>query len=125
DARLHAAGERLGTPVDRVEDYASVQWQTAEGASVRMACSWRLPAGCDAVIGAAFHGTGGGAALRNINGSFYDFQVERYDGTAATVLASPPDAWGGRALVDWAARLASDGRYDPSADHLLEVAQVV
>ena len=125
DARLHAGGERLGTPVDRVEDYATVQWQTADGASVRMACSWRLPAGCDAVIGAAFHGTGGGAALRNINGSFYDFQVERYDGTATTVLASPPDAWGGRALVDWAARLAADGRYDPSADHLLEVAQVV
>ncbi|MCE7031718.1 Gfo/Idh/MocA family oxidoreductase [Lysobacter sp. GX 14042] len=125
DAQLYAAGRPLQAPVDRVEDYASVQWRLDGGASVRMACSWRLPAGCDAVIGASFYGTGGGAALRNVGGSFYDFNVERFDGTSSTPVASPPDAWGGRALVDWTRRLAAGGRYDPAAGHLLDVARLV
>ena len=64
---------------------------------MQLACSWRLHAGCDAMISAAFHGTHGGAALRNVNGSFYDFVAERYRGTGRETLASPPDEWGGRA----------------------------
>ncbi|MFC7608263.1 hypothetical protein [Teichococcus aestuarii] len=56
------------------------------------------------MISAAFYGTEGGAALRNVNGSFYDFTAERYRGTAREVLAAPPDAWGGRAAADWARR---------------------
>ena len=48
---------------------------------MQLACSWRLPAGRDAVIEAAFYGTGGGAALRNVDGSFYDFGAERFEGT--------------------------------------------
>lgn len=125
DAQLYAGGRPLGASAGAVEDYASVQWRLDSGASVRMACSWRLPAGRDAVIGAAFYGTRGGAALQNVDGSFYDFNVELFQGTSRTTVASPPDAWGGRALVDWSRRLAEGGRYDPAADHLLDVARLV
>ena len=73
------------------------------GARVRLACSWNLAAGCDAVIEATFYGTRGGAALRNVDGSFYDFVAERYRRHARDArCAEPPDAWGGRAAVDWA-----------------------
>ncbi|HVJ39418.1 MAG TPA: Gfo/Idh/MocA family oxidoreductase, partial [Stenotrophomonas sp.] len=72
-AALFAQGQRLQLPADRVEDYAVAQWRLDSGAQVRLACSWRLPAGCEAVIQAAFYGTGGGAALSNVGGSFYDF----------------------------------------------------
>jgi predicted dehydrogenase len=124
-ADLYAQGRRLLMPPGEVEDYAVAQWRMDNGASVRMACSWRLPAGRDAVIEAAFYGTRGGAAIRNVDGSFYDFTVERFDGTARTSLARPPDAWGGRTLVAWADRLRDDAHFDPAALQWLQVARTV
>ncbi|HZF74229.1 MAG TPA: Gfo/Idh/MocA family oxidoreductase [Acetobacteraceae bacterium] len=123
-AHLHAGGAPLGAG-DAVEDHAVATLALEGGAVVRLACSWRLPAGCDAVIGAEFYGTGGGAALRNRGGSFYDFTAERFRGTAREVLAEPPDAWGGRAAADWAARLAAGGRFDPEAERLVALSAVL
>jgi hypothetical protein len=60
-----------------------------------------------------------------VEGSFYDFTVERFEGTHRITLASPPDAWGGRTLVAWAERLRNDGRFDPAAMQLLEVSRTV
>ncbi|WP_159349774.1 Gfo/Idh/MocA family protein [Roseomonas harenae] len=122
---LFAGGEPLGARTDRVEDYAVATIELETGAVVRLACSWNLHAGCDAVISAEFHGTAGGAALRNVNGSFYDFTAERFRGTARETLALPPDEWGGRAAADWAARLAGGARYDPATEQLTEVAAVL
>ncbi len=124
-ASLHANGRRLRRPAAAIEDYASAQWRLDNGASVRMTCSWRLPAGRDAVIEAAFYGTRGGAALRNVGGSFYDFTVDRFDGTSSERLAGPPDAWGGRMLLQWARQLAEGGRFDPAAMQLIDVARTV
>lgn len=124
-AKLFAGGEPLATRADRVEDYALATLGLETGAAVQLACSWRLQAGCDATISAAFYGTEGGAALRNVRGSFYDFTAERYRGTARETLSLPPDEWGGRAAADWAARLAAGGRYDPAAERLVDVARVL
>ena len=124
-ARLHAGGEPLGHRTDRVEDYAVAMLGLGTGTSVQLACSWRLQAGCDAIIGAAFYGTQGGVSLRNVNGSFYDFTAERYRGTARETLAAPPDAWGGRAAADWAMRLAAGERFDPASERLVDVARVL
>lgn len=125
ESRLFAGGEPLGARPNRVEDYATATLDLATGATVRLACSWRLQAGCDAVISTAFYGTEGGAALKNVGGSFYDFTAERYRGTARETLASPPDAWGGRAAADWATKLATGARFDPTAERLVEVSQVL
>ncbi len=122
---LLAGGEPLGPRPDRVEDYAVATLELEGGAVVRLACSWRLQAGRDAVISATFYGTEGGAALRNVGGSFYDFTAERYRGTTRETLAAPPDAWGGRAAAHWAARLAAGQRFDPAAERLVEVARVL
>lgn len=124
-SRLFAGGEPLGTASERVEDYAVARFDLADGAAVQLACSWRLPAGQDAVIGASFYGTGGGLALRNVGGSFYDFVAEQFRGTAREILAEPPDEWGGRAAVDWATRLAAGERFDPAAERLVHVAEVL
>jgi predicted dehydrogenase len=124
-SKLFSGGEPLAGRTDRVEDYAVATLELASGAAVRLACSWRLQAGCDAIIEASFYGTGGGAALKNVGGSFYDFSAERYRGTARETLASPPDAWGGRAAADWAERLASDQRFDPAAERLVDAARVL
>jgi predicted dehydrogenase len=124
-ARLFAGGEPLGGRPDRVEDYAVATLDLGTGAVVQLACSWRLQAGRDAIISAAFYGTEGGAALHNVNGSFYDFTAERYRGTATETLSTPPDAWGGRAAAEWATRLAAGMRFDAGADRLVTVAQVI
>ena len=119
---LFTAGE---PPAGRVEDYAVATLELATGTVVRLACSWRLHAGCDAIISAAFHGTMGGAAFHNVDGSFYDFTAERYRGTACESLAAPPDDWGGLAAADWAQRLAAGERFDPAAERLVDVARVL
>jgi predicted dehydrogenase len=124
-SRLFAGGQPLAPRPHEVEDYAVVRLDLEGGVTVQLACSWRLPAGRDAVIGAAFYGTVGGAALRNVDGSFYDFVAERYHGTARETLAEPPDAWGGRAIVAWAQRLARGERFDPEAEQLVQVAEVL
>jgi predicted dehydrogenase len=124
-AKLHAGGAPLAGRTDRVEDYAVATVGLETGTAVQLACSWRLQAGCDAIISAAFYGTQGGAALRNVNGSFYDFTAERYRGTAREALSTPPDAWGGRAAADWAARLAAGERFDPVSERLVDVARVL
>ena len=125
DGRLFAGGEPLADPAKQVEDYAAASIQLRGGPLVRLACSWRLPAGQDAVIAADFYGTGGGAALRNVGGSFYDFTAERFHGTSRERLATPPDEWGGRAAVDWARRLAAGERFDPASERLVEVSAVL
>ncbi len=125
DARLFAGGEPLGGEPARVEDYAVARLDLAGGASARIACSWNLSAGQEAVISATFYGTDGGVEMRNVDGSFYDFRADRFHGTSREPLVHPPDAWGGRAAVDWARRLAAGEGFDPEARRLVEVATVL
>lgn len=125
-SRLFAGGAPLsGAAEPRVEDFAVAELWLESGTVVRLACSWRLPAGCDAVIEATFYGTRGGASYRNVGGSFYDFSAELYRGTTREVLAAPPDAWGGRAAVTWAEALAGGSGFDPEVEGLIEVARTL
>jgi predicted dehydrogenase len=124
-ASLMAGGEALGPHAKLVEDYGVATLRLADGAIVQLACSWRLQAGRDAVISAAFYGTQGGARLHNIDGSFYDFRAEYYRGTARDTLTRPPDSWFGRAAVQWVQQLAAGLAFDPEAERLIDVAQVL
>ena len=121
-AELRKAGAPL--MAGDVEDFGTASFIAGDTA-VRLACSWRLHAGRDAVIEAAFYGTEGGAVLRNIGGSFYDFLAERLTGTCAARLADPPDDWGGRAAAGWATRLAAAPHFDSSAERFLASAEVL
>ena len=123
--KLLSGGNPLRDPRTQVEDYAVANVELDTGCTIQLACSWRLQAGADAVISASFYGTEGGAAIRNVGGSFYDFTAERYRGTQREMIAMPPDEWGGRAAADWATRLAAGERFDPAADRLVEVAAVL
>jgi predicted dehydrogenase len=124
-ADLFAAGERLEPDPGRVEDLALAQVSLRDGRALRIACSWWLPAGRDAVIEASFYGTRRALSVRNVNGSFYDFEAVLVDGRTEQRLAEPPDRWGGRALVAWARQLSSGGGFDPEVERLLEVAELI
>jgi predicted dehydrogenase len=124
-SRLFAHGKRVRGAYPHTEDYAVAQLDLETGATVSLTCSWRLPAGCDAIIGAAFYGTQGGLMLRNVDGSFYDFRTERFRGTSRQTLHEPPDDWGGRAAVAWVRQLALNPQFDPDVTHVLTVAEVL
>ncbi|WP_337268241.1 Gfo/Idh/MocA family protein [Oryzifoliimicrobium ureilyticus] len=119
-------GRLLSSNANDVEDFALATLTLETGAVVRIACSWRLQAGCDAAISADIFGTKGGASFRNRNGSFYDFDAHRFYGTKREVLTEPPDEWGGRAAVDWARKLSQNAtRFDPECENLGKVAKVL
>jgi len=127
-ARLHAGGRPLGSAAaggEAVENWADLTLELPSGLAARLACSWNLPAGRDAVIEARFYGTEGGCAFRNVGGSFYDFVAERYDGTRTERLAEPPDDWGGRAVVAWARALGGGAGFDPGVETAVHVARVL
>jgi predicted dehydrogenase len=124
-ARLLAGAREWDPAGSEVEDYAVGEIVLEGGRIIRVACSWNLPSGCDAVIDATFYGTGASAAFRNVDGSFYDFTAEILRKNGRETIASPPDAWGGRAAVAWTRALARDGRYDPEVERSLTVARVL
>jgi len=107
-----------------VEEVAFAELEIG-GASVRLACSWGLPAGVDCLIEASFYGAEGGVSLRNVDGSFYDIRADRLRGTQRETLASSTEEWGGRAAQDWSQRLARGERFDPEAERLVTVAQLL
>ncbi len=123
-ASIHAGGERTA---DRslAEDHAVADFTLEGGPNVRVACSWRLHAGQDAVISATFRGTKGGASFRNIGGSFYDFRAERFAGTSRSLISEGPEPWGGRAIVAWAERLAQGGGFNEDAAHFVDAARLL
>ncbi|MFL6763037.1 MAG: Gfo/Idh/MocA family protein [Sphingomicrobium sp.] len=121
---VHATALREGRAVRQgeVEDYAVGELRLANGVNVRIACSWNLSAGRDAVIEATCYGTGGGARMWNENGSFFDFSADLLRGRERLHIASPPDDWGGRAAAEWVRKVAAGERFASSTTGLLETA---
>src|SRR5690606_23773486 len=116
DSQLYARGRRLPRGTDVCEDFAKASIALAGGAVLHLDCSWEVSIGRDAMIELTFHGSSGAVSMRNVDGSFFDFAAERYDGTRTTRLAEPPDAWPGRALVEWSNRLGRGERYDAEVE---------
>jgi predicted dehydrogenase len=122
---LYSGGELLSRGAGVTEDYATCELRLETGTTVRIVCSWNRPVGADAVIGAQFHGTQGGALFSNVGGSFYDFRAERFTGTGSETLVEPPDDWGGRAAVAWVERLRRSPGFDSEVEQVLATAQVL
>jgi hypothetical protein len=70
-------------------------------------------------------GTRGGALWRNVDGSFYDFEVQTFRGTNCERLGSPPDDWGPRSLRQWLARLQLDAGFDEAAANYIRSAALI
>lgn len=123
---LFAKGMSLKS--DEVEDYGVAMIETVDGTVINLSCCWNLHVGREADIEIAFYGTEGGAKLRNVDGSFYDFVGERFRGTHTELLSDPQDSqwqWGGLAAIEWVKRLANDEGFDPAAEHYVSLAEVI
>jgi predicted dehydrogenase len=119
-------GERLAG--GGVDDFAGAMIDFGGdlgGAVASLAVSWNAHAGRDCVIRAAAFGTGGGAEFHNVDGSFYDFELARFDGRAGEVVVRESRDWLGRAILDWARRLAESNRFDSEIERSVRVSEVV
>ena len=122
---LLSKGQLLSDPLKQTEDYVSAQFDTSGGTSVRLTCSWNLPAGKDAEIKASFYGTKAAVCFSNVNGSFYDFETVLCRGTSAEVISVPPDDWGGKALINWTRKLEAGNTFDPEIKSYIQVAETI
>jgi predicted dehydrogenase len=125
ESKCYCHGKPLAASPKAVEDFAVASMQLESGTVVRLACSWKLPTIFDAVIAVKFYGTEGGVEFYNESGSFYDFTSVYIRERNRVTLSSPPDRWGGRALIAWAEQLSRSRAYDPECERLLEVARVL
>jgi len=128
DSSLYAHGRLLPKPSRQVEDYAAAKIDTVDETTINLSCSWNLHAGREANIELTFYGTGGGASLRNVNGSFYDFMGERSNGTEKETLNTTADSnwqWGGLATLEWVKQLANSNTFNPQVERLIDVAEVI
>jgi predicted dehydrogenase len=116
-------GRRAGQ--DDIEDQAYAELEQSNGAVVRLTSSWYAQIGCDAVIEATILGTKGGAVWRNVNGSFYDFEIFASRGSQRELLSSGVDDWGPRALAAWSQQLAHDRSFDPAALAIARSAELI
>jgi len=123
---LFANGESLKN--ETVEDYGVATIETVNDTVMNLSCCWNLHVGREADIEIGFYGTEGGAKLRNVDGSFYDFVGERFRGTQTELLSDPQDSnweWGGLATIEWVKRLAAGEGFDQAAEHYVSLAEVI
>ena len=125
-SQLFHKGKVLSKPPTEAEDFAVVTMTTDSGAVISINCSWNVSAGQDAVIEAKFYGTEGGAAFRNVNGSFYDFKAEKFSGTQTEILFEGDDDWSGKAGVAWAEKILDGQGYDEkTAQEFIQTAEAI
>ncbi|HEY0681356.1 MAG TPA: Gfo/Idh/MocA family oxidoreductase [Steroidobacter sp.] len=124
-SRLFAQGEPVQGCNGALEDLAYAEFIQANGAIVRLACSWYAQIGQPAQIQMTLTGTRGGASWSNVGGSFYDFDTQIFRGTDCEKLGMSRDDWGSRALCAWLAQLQVSNRFDPEAEHIVRSAALI
>lgn len=122
---VHGNAWKGGQPLEEgeVDDFASARIELEGGASASVAVSWNAHAGQDCLIRLSAFGTSGGAEFRNVDGSFYDFELARFAGRSGEVAVRESRDWLGRAILDWAGRLG--GGFDPGIERSVRVGEVV
>jgi len=126
-SRTFFRGRSITDAYQTVEDFAIAEFAVGEAAT-RLTCSWDLHAGQPAIIEAVFYGTRAAAALKNVNGSFFDFTAELYTKTSTTTLDDESNSgwiWGPSAALDWCERLALDNSFDASVEEIVHTASVI
>ena len=124
-SRLFAHGQPVQGDDGELEDLAHAEFIQANGALVRLCCSWHAHIGQPAQIRMEITGTHGGAAWCNVDGSFYDFDVHLYRGDHREQLGSSRDDWGTRALRAWLQQLQVSNHFDEEAEHIVRSAALI
>lgn len=92
---------------------------------VRAVASWHAHTGRDCAFRVTVHGADAAAEVRNIDGSFYDFERVTRRGRSETIEGQEGRAWMDRGIIAWAKAIATDACWEPSAMRYLDVARVI
>ena len=124
-SEVHGGVWKGGQPLQEgeVDDFASARIILKGGEAISLAVSWNAHAGQDCHIRLAAFGTAGGAEFRNVEGSFYDFELARFSGRSGGVSVRESRDWLGKAILDWAGRLGSG--FDSAIERSVRVSEVV
>jgi predicted dehydrogenase len=107
------------------EDFAQIHFETEDHISASVACSWNLHAGCDAIIKICVHGTHGSLEMKNINGSFYNFETRFNKKTESTHLCSENGEWGSRAIKQWVDDIVNTKYSEIELNRLIQIADLI
>lgn len=124
-SRLFSHGRAAQGGDGELEDLAHAEFIQANGALVRLCCSWHAHIGQPAQIRMDITGTRGGAAWCNVDGSFYDFDVHLLHGDSREQLGASRDDWGPRAIRAWLQQLQVSNRFDDEADNIVRSAALI
>jgi predicted dehydrogenase len=124
-SRLFAQGEPVQGREGELEDLAYAEFIQANGAIVRLGCSWHAHIGQPAQIQVSLSGTRAGAVWRNVSGSFFDFELHLLQGDSRRRLGGAPDEWGPRSLTQWLRQLRASNRFDPAAEQIMHSAALI
>ena len=124
ERKMYSHGETV-TQEHQIEDYATALIELENNSILNLSCSWNLSCGVDAIIKFIFYGTEGALFITNINGSYFDFVLEKMNGRMKETLVSPPDEWGPKAIISWAEELNVSSGFDKSVEEVLKVSKVV
>ncbi|HET9947941.1 MAG TPA: Gfo/Idh/MocA family oxidoreductase [Longimicrobiales bacterium] len=108
-----------------IDQLAGVHLELDPGLHARVTASWHAHAGRDCDFRLTLHGTRSSAELRNVAGSFYDFELARWTGRSERIAVRDSRAWMDRAILAWVRDLAAGKGYDASIETSLRVAEVV
>lgn len=107
-----------------IDQFVTAEMELDGGPRVRLGASWHAHTGRDCEFRYTVHGSAGGAELRNVGGSFYDFELGIRKGREERVRARDRRSWMDRRIVDWTRRLRGPARYDAAAETNLSVASL-
>ncbi len=123
------APRRRGEGAVEIDDFATARIDfesgAGESAAAALAVSWNAHAGRDCVFRLSLFGTAGGAELRNVGGSFYDFELARFSGRSEEIVARDSGESLGSGIVAWAEQLARSPRFDPESVRSILVSDAV
>ena len=125
-SEVHGGAWKGGLPLaEGVDDFASARIGLEGGGAISLAVSWNAHAGQDCDIRLAAFGTSGGAEFRNVDGSFYDFELARFSGRSREVVVRESRDWLGKAILDWGRRLGEGSGFDPGIERSVRVSEIV
>jgi predicted dehydrogenase len=109
-----------------VEDQATAELALGDDeVRARLACSWFQSTGGECAFECTAWGSDGAVSVRNLGGSSHDFRTELWRGTSSEPLVEPPEPWSGQAVGAWARQLTDSRHYDPAANELELLAEVI
>lgn len=108
-----------------VDAFGEVEGIMTDGPRFRVGASWNAHAGRDCDMRLTFHGTDASAEIRNVDGSFFEFELLLRSGRSQERVVVDRRRWMDRPLRDWVEGLTRGDGFDRGTRSNLTVARLL